>query len=219
MVNRSGRAALTILAAVALAACGSSPAVPSASAPEQPTPKIVYVTPAPTVAATQAPDPTVEPAVVEEPTESPSESPAAEGVAFKSWATVGDWDVRITKVDWNAAKALQKANMFNDKVPKGKVAVMVYVEGKYHGDSRSNLDPSFAFRAMGKGMVEYTTFDDPTCGVLPKPELVLNDPTVRKGGTVKGWGACWVVDKGDVSTLIAFWAPLLSDEITGFYLR
>jgi hypothetical protein len=211
------RVLLTLLAVVALGACGSSAPV----AAEQPTPQIVYVTPEPTVAATPeitpapTPEPTPEP--IEEITPEPESSP--EGVALGEWARVGDWDVRITKVNWNAGKALQKANMFNEKVPKGKVAVMAYVEGVYRGDGRESLDPMGSFRAMGSSMVEYSMFEGDTCGVLPEPEIVLNDPTVRNGGKVKGWGACWVVDKSDVDGLIAFWVPMWEDDITGFWLR
>lgn len=199
-----------IAAALALSACSTT----------------VYLTPEPTLtpttpAATATPEPTPEPTPTLKPSSTPEPTPEPPTMTpLNTFATVGDWDVRITKVNWDAAKALKSANQFNDPIPAGMTAVMVYVEGKYNGDGREKLDVGFFLRSVGPQGVEYTTFSDPTCGVMPDPDLDMDGPTVRKGATVKGWGACWVVDDADLVGLTAFADPFLSDDgIVAFALR
>lgn len=203
-----------VLGAV-MVGCGATPAPsgPVAQAPN-PTAQIIYVTPAPP-AATPIPTP-AEVTPPPEPTETP---PTNDGIIpFKTVGTLGDWSVRLTSVNFDAARALQKANQFNDPIPKGMKAVLIYANGVYNGDGRESFDGS-DFRAVGPSGVEYTSFTDPTCGVLPEPDIEYGGPTLRKGGTFKGYIACYVVDQADVAKLQLFYSDLFGTELTYFALR
>ena len=198
---------LAIAAILILSAC---------SAP----PQIVYATPVPTstpqgaidapATGTPAPTPAITPEPIPSVEEVPTEEPAIEApgaIAFNKYGPVADdnFDLRVVKVNFNAAKALKKANMFNTAPPKGMVAVLVYIQYKNIGGTRAALDPMGTLKAIGVSGTEYDGFTDPTCGVHPDPDVQMSNPTLRKGGTAKGWGACFVVDKADAAGLQMFW--------------
>jgi hypothetical protein len=96
---------------------------------------------------------------------------------------------------------------------------MVAVSGTWNGKGSSHLDSGFALRAVGASNVAYTTFDSHNCGVLPDPNLDLDDPQVFTGGTVSGNGACWAVRSSDVSSLVMFSSPFLVNKEVFFALR
>lgn len=223
---------MRILAAGALvvsaAACsgGTSVATPPAAAVAQPTPQIVYVTPAPTVApvVVATPEPTVQPVgdlTADDPTidESVDESLDTPLTPLGQWATVGDWNVRFTKVNWNAGAALKKANMFNDRIPKGKTAVMAWVEAKFNGTGREEFDFMGNLKAYSADGTEYTQFDGTTCGVMPKPDMTIDAPKLRHNGVAKGWGACFIVPNSQVKSLTAFDDDWNAEETVDFKLR
>jgi hypothetical protein len=124
-------------------------------------------------------------------------------VPFGAWATVGDWRIRFTDVDRNAWPRIRKANMFNEAPPNGYRDVLVFIEYQYTGSGRESLRPSGVVKAVGDGGVEYTTFTDPTCGVVPDPDAVTTDPTLRNGGKTKGW-LCYAVKAEDANSLRVF---------------
>jgi len=206
------------LAALALVAMGC--AAPPTTADAVPTATLLATTaPVPTATPdtrppSAAPRPTWEPSA-------PDEVVPADPLVARLGETVpvGDWAVAITKVNWNARAALKKANMFNDPAPKGTTPVMVYIKATYMGTGRASIgfDAGYSLRGLGLGSAtEYTTFENPTCGVTPDPDP---SKTVRTGGTVVGWAACWVVDNADLDTLTAFWAPSSGPIEVGFTLR
>jgi hypothetical protein len=95
---------------------------------------------------------------------------------------------------------------------------MVAVSATYNGSGSSHLDSGFALRAVGAANVGYTTFDN-DCGVLPDPNLELDDPEVFSGGTVSGNAACWVIPSSDVSSLVMFTEPFDSNQQVFFALH
>lgn len=213
------------IAAIAIAVAACSSAAPATEQPAttkpDPTPRIIVITPEPVTPEPVTPEPVVEtpePVVEEE----VAEEATSEIVPFGTWATVGDWKIRFAKkTNFNAWKAVKRANMFNDPPEAGNRDVLAWVEYQYLGSGREAFDPMFVLRAIGNSGVEYSQFEDPTCGVLPDPDITMRDPTLRKGGKAKGW-VCWQVAKEDVGSLLAFTAffdDFDGERIVGFRLK
>jgi hypothetical protein len=95
---------------------------------------------------------------------------------------------------------------------------MVAASATYNGSGSSHLDSGFALRAVGAANVAYTTFGTNSCGVLPDPDLYLDDPEVFPGGTVSGNAACWVVPSSDVGSLVMFTEPIDTSQQVFFAL-
>jgi Divergent InlB B-repeat domain len=143
----------------------------------------------------------------------------ANPVPFGQPAPIGNgWTVTVTQYYPNATAMVLAANQFNDPPPAGSQDVMIAVTATYNGTGSSHLDSGYTFRAVGSANVAYTTFDH-SCGVLPAPNLDLDDPTVFTGGTVSGNAACWIVPSSDVSSLVMFAAPFLTSTQTFFALH
>jgi hypothetical protein len=223
----------TVAAPIALAGC-------LGSAPGQTT-LVIYVTPSPgpVVASTPAtkstpiptplptPQATLPPTLPPQtlpPTTLPTSPPASEvgtrenPVALGQQAEIDDWLVRVDQVVANANKQIAKANMFNDPPSPGHQYFMISATAKYLGAGSDHLDSSYSMRAVGDLAVEYTTFEN-DCGVLPEPNLSLDDPTVYTGGVVSGWAACWEIDSNDATSLEMVMKPLLSSEEVWFALH
>jgi hypothetical protein len=133
---------------------------------------------------------------------------------------IGDgWTVTVTQVIADATQQVLAANIFNDPPPAGYQDFMIAISATFNGTGSSNLDSGFTFRAVGASNVAYTTFNDPTCGVLPDPDLDLNDPQVFPGGTVSGNAACWVVKSSDAGSLVMFAHRFLADQDVFFSLH
>ena len=134
-------------------------------------------------------------------------------------APVGNgWTVRVTGVVADATGQVLAANQFNDPPAAGNQFFMIAASGTYTGTGSSMLDSSFSMRAVGASQVAYTTFNN-SCGVLPEPNLQLNDPQVFTGGTVSGNAACWEIRSSDAASLAMFYEPLIGDQMTWFALR
>lgn len=95
---------------------------------------------------------------------------------------------------------------------------MVAVTATYTGGNSARLDSGFSMRAVGASNIGYTTFQN-ECGVLPAPDLQLDDPEVFSGGSVSGWAACWQVASGDAGSLVMYYDPFLGDQRVWFALR
>jgi len=187
---------LIALVALVVGACSSA---------VTPTPQVIYVTPAPVAEATVTAPPAPTSAPTEAPTPVPTDPPPAVPslVPLGTWATIGDWKIRFTKVDWDAWPEIKATNQFNDPPPTGYTLVMPWLEYEYIGSDRVELDPMGGFYVVGSGGVEYDQFSDPSCGVLPDPDVAMNNPTLRNGGKAAGW-ICFAVQSSDVASLIAF---------------
>jgi hypothetical protein len=134
-------------------------------------------------------------------------------------APVGNgWTVTVTGVVPDATAQILAANQFNDPPAAGNQFFMISASGTYNGSGSSRLDSGFSMRAVGASQVAYTTFDN-SCGVLPEPNLELDDPQVFAGGTVSGNAACWQIRSSDASSLVMFYRPFLEDQMTWFALR
>ena len=73
-------------------------------------------------------------------------------------------------------------------------------------------------RAVGASNVAYTTFNN-GCGVLPDPDLEVDDPQVFAGGTVSGNAACWEIRASDANSLVMFYDGLNTYQVTWFALH
>jgi hypothetical protein len=129
------------------------------------------------------------------------------------------WTLKVTEFFPDATSLVLAANQFNDPPPAGFQFVMVSVSATWNGKGSSHLDSGYALRAVGASNVAYTTFSSHYCGVLPDPNLQLDDPQVFTGGTVSGHGACWVVRSSDVPSLVMFTSPFLVSKEVFFALR
>lgn len=133
-------------------------------------------------------------------------------------ARVGDWLVTVTGVYPDASADVLAANMFNSPPAEGRQFFMVAVSATYVGTGSTKLDSSYGMRAVGASNVAYSTFGD-SCGVLPAPNLSLDNPEVFEGGTVAGNAACWSIVSGDASSLVMYFEPFLSSSRVWFALR
>ena len=134
-------------------------------------------------------------------------------------ANVGNgWTVTVTNVYPDATAQVLAANQFNDPPAPGRQFFMIAVSATYNGAGSSRLRSSFSMRAVGASQVAYTTFDN-SCGVLPEPEIDLEDPEVFTGGSVSGNAACWSVLSSDAGSLVMFYEPIASEQRTWFALR
>jgi hypothetical protein len=141
-------------------------------------------------------------------------------IPFGQPAPLGNgWTLRVTQYYPDATAMVLAANIFNDPPPAGSQFVMVAVSATWNGSGSSHLDSGYVLRAVGAANVAYTTFTSPTCGVLPEPNIDLNDPQVFTGGTVSGNAACWTVPSSDVASLVMFTAPFDTSTNVFFALR
>ena len=175
--------------------CGAF-AQPVAVTPPVPTPTpIATPTPVPTAGATRA-------------------NPVPLGQS----ARAGDWTLTVTGISADAWPAIQAANMYNDPPAAGQQFFMIAVAATYMGSSSDRLDSGLTLRAVGGLNVGYTTFNN-SCGVLPEPNLDMNDPEVFTGGTVSGNAACWAISASDASSLVMYFEPFLSGDTVWFALH
>lgn len=93
---------------------------------------------------------------------------------------VGDWEVKVTKVNTKADKLIRHANMFNQK-PKGQYVLVDYT-ATYRGDDRK----SDARLSLLWTLTDNSSKVHDQASAVP-PAYSADQPTsARKGGTVKG---------------------------------
>lgn len=195
-----------ILAAAALlfGACSASNAPTLQPVQGQPTSRIIYVTPAPVAPQPPVQYATPEPVVVEDsPVAAAPGDDISNPIPLGHQGTVGDWTITVTKVVPNANAMIAAANMFNEPPAQGGVFFAIYSKAVYHGKGSGHLDTGLNFRAATPEGTIYTSFGD-SCGVLPDPNLFLNEKPVFAGGTVAGWSGCWAIARGDAARLTLF---------------
>lgn len=92
--------------------------------------------------------------------------------------SLGDWEVTVTDIDFNAADQIAEANQFNDEA-SGRYVLATY-EATYHGDERTAdlFALSWSFTTTDQEVHQ------PASVVTPLEDT--DEPTsVRKGGTLK----------------------------------
>lgn len=109
------------------------------------------------------------------------------------------WDMTVVATDPDATPEVMAENQFNDPPQQGSRFYMVTVRV-----TRTAAPPESFSRgrlsAAGVLGVEYRTFDDPNCGVIPDP---LTSNEIFVGGTAQG-NVCWHIRHEDASTLSMF---------------
>ncbi len=171
----------TTIAALALA----TTAVGMSACSEKPAEKVAQSgTPQPTITVTVEPTPTETPTddstgIVDDTGDGElvDDAPPPMSTLGDTYS-VGDWDVKITKVTLNANSQIAHANMFNDK-PKGQY-VLVNYEAVYTGSKRTadvESDLSWSFTDA-----KQVVHDEASVGT---PASAKDAPTeTRKGGKV-----------------------------------
>lgn len=127
------------------------------------------------------------------------EAPAALG----SLARLGDWLVRVTAVDPDAADQLLADDSFLDPPADGNRYVLIEVEGTYVGEDSGNLWSNFFYSAVGGSNVAYDEFDD-SCGFIDGDLSTLGE--AFPGGTVRGY-ECFEVEGPDAADLLMYIEP------------
>lgn len=109
----------------------------------------------------------------------PASAKPSETAKIGDTVAVGDWDVKVTKVQLNANDVMRHANMFNDK-PKGQYVLVTY-QATYKGNERTA-------DTMVDLQWTYTTTDHQvhqTAAAVTPGDNQEWPTQARKGGTVK----------------------------------
>lgn len=136
----------------------------------------------------------------------------------RAGAVGNGWTVTVTAVQRNATDLVLAADEFNEPPGDGNQFFMISVSAVYNGSGTSSLGSALAMRAIGESAVEYGTFEN-SCGVIPDPNLEIDDPEVSTGGTVTGNGACWEIASSDAASLVMFYVDSETEKTTWFALR
>jgi hypothetical protein len=125
---------------------------------------------------------------------------------FGTPVMVGDWSVRVSRVQLNADSIVLAANQFNDPPPDGFQFVMALLDATYLGPKTGDLKWDADFKVVG---LSNRAFDqgDPGCGVVPRD--IYSVPEAYPGGRITA-NVCWAVPKSDIRSLVMF-----SDTLVG----
>ncbi|MFT4037314.1 MAG: hypothetical protein QM692_03965 [Thermomicrobiales bacterium] len=133
-----------------------------------------------------------------------AQSTRDEPVAFGAPVLVGDWAIRVSRVNFDAASIVRKTNQFNDPPAPGQRFVMALIDATYLGEASANLVWDTSFKVVGQSNSAYAT-SDPGCGVLPR--AMLDAPEAFTGGRITA-NVCWSVPESDIASLVMFAEPL-----------
>lgn len=119
---------------------------------------------------------------------------------FGTPVMVGDWSIRVSRVQFNADPIVLATNQFNDPPPDGYQFVMALIDATYLGPETGDLMWDANFKVVGPSN---RAFDqgDPGCGVVPRDMSSL--PEAYPGGRVTA-NACWAVPQSDIRSLVMF---------------
>jgi hypothetical protein len=130
-------------------------------------------------------------------------------IPFAEGAAVGDWSLRVVRIDFNAAEVLVE-NQHTDPPAPGCRLVLVTIEATYLGEGTANLVQDVSLNVMsGRGPGHDQPY--PGCGVVP--DDLSRAPEASPSGTL--WGdMCWVVPKADIDSLVMIAEPTFSPDGT-----
>ena len=182
--------------------------VPTATLVPTPTPT---ATPVPTATLVPTPTPTATPVPTPTPTPTPvpvlgsrqNPVPAGTTVEIKNEDSTDHWEVTVTGTIPNATKVVLDENSFNDPPEEGNQFYIVTVRAKYLGPDSTKFRGSSRLRALGRGGVVYTTFEN-SCGVIPNELPSYTE--LFTGGQVEG-NECWQIASSDADSLMMFVEP------------
>ena len=125
---------------------------------------------------------------------------------FGTPVMVGDWSIRVSRVQFSADPIVLATNQFNVPPPDGYQFVMALIDATYLGPETGDLMWDASFKVVG---LSNRAFDqgDPGCGVVPRDMASL--PEAYPGGRVTA-NVCWAVPNSDIRTLVMF-----TDTIVG----
>lgn len=126
------------------------------------------------------------------PTEAPAEAGTRENpVPIGTSRIVGDWNVTVNSVDFDAAEVVAAENQFNDPPAEGHVFVMLGVSATYAGTESGTFWIDTSGKILG---ADGNTFDD-TCGVIP--DSLTDAGETFNGATIAG-NLCYSVEAAQV---------------------
>lgn len=143
-----------------------------------------------------------------------AQSSRDEPIPFGEAGTIGEWSIRVARVDFDAVDDVMAENQFNDPPEPGHRFVLARIEATYLGEETGNLFWDLSLKVVGESAVAFGQ-SDPGCGVVP--DDLLSVPEVFPGGSVAG-NACWSVPETDLDSLVLFAEPGLSfDQSREFF--
>lgn len=113
-------------------------------------------------------------------------------------AQVGDWAVRVTAVNSDAAKVVADETDFNEPPEEGEVFFLIGLEATYTGTESSTFWFDHSFKVVGDSAVAYETFEA-YCGLIPEPIDSVGE--TFPGGTNRA-NECWRVSVEDADSLV-----------------
>lgn len=137
-----------------------------------------------------------------------AQSTRSDPAPFGTAVMVGDWSVRVSRVQFTADSVVLATNQFNDPPPTGYQFVMALLDATYLGPETGTLTWDTAFKVVGRSNRAFDQYD-PGCGVVPRD--LSNVPEAHPGGRLTA-NACWAVPESDIASLVMF-----SDTQVGQY--
>ena len=123
-----------------------------------------------------------------------------EPAPFGAPVMVGDWSIRVSRVQFDADSLILATNQFNDPPPEGYQFVMALIEATYLGPETGDLMWDASFKVVGLSNRAFDQYD-PGCGVVPRDMSYV--PEAYPGGRVTA-NACWAVPRSDIRSLVMF---------------
>ena len=121
-------------------------------------------------------------------------------------ARIGNWRLRVVRVDTNATDLVLSENLFNEPPEPGYQFVMARIKATL---VEPNDDPEafwsdISLKVVGDSAVAFGQ-SNPGCGVVP--DDLSGAPDVFVGGAISA-NACWSVPATDIDSIIMFAQPV-----------
>jgi hypothetical protein len=114
-------------------------------------------------------------------------------IALGSTARVGDYQIRVVAVDYDAQAEVLAANRFNDPAPPGKTMVMATLEFTYVGSEKGDVFWDLTYTIVGTdGLAFSDTDSEARCGV--EPNGLTEAPKLYAGAQTQA-NVCWIIKK------------------------
>lgn len=146
------------------------------------------------------------------PRASPAASPAAAKTSRQSplplgkSAAIGDYTVKVTSVNLDAAQTIAKANPYNATPTAENVFVLVEIEVTYTGSTTGNPSTDLSFKTVGDKNRGYDGLNS-SCGSVPNSAFEAEE--LFENGTVR-FNECWQVRAAEAPTLVMYAEPLFA---------
>ncbi len=128
---------------------------------------------------------------------------------------MGEWDLAVSEVQFDATDAVLEENQFNDPPVDGRQFVLIAVDATYEGDESGTAWLDFSWAVVGSQGNAFGTGTDDYCGVIP--DSLDDTGETFPGGSVSG-NVCVSVESDQVEgATIRIEESLSFDDTRAFY--